>query len=353
MENDDHYDPEIHTELNVIEGRELIPGPRSIEGLRSTRTISTATRFCNEMELQLKLHNSEHLYGPYLWLYPLFQILEQKESKETYHTINKLNHDEQQSDIDNRERLWKQANALARNIAARQARLRSTIKHMDYLDEEVVHGSRNVTSLAPELLESTHQWNRLKGRFNEIFEQSHDALCRAEKVTSTYLAYVQLDESRQATKQTESVRRLTNLAFVFLPLSLVAGIFSASIQDMDGHRSAKVFTVSCLLTTAIAIIAALTLEQYLYVWFSWPFLKWRAWMFDLLDVDGSEIRSRGMRLMRGSSGWFWLVFDTGLLIKSWIQCQLYAKRRERNISKARTEERARKRRETLDVEANK
>ena len=72
------------------------------------------------------------MYGHYLWLYPLFQILEKKASKETYYTINKLNHDEQQSDIDNRERVWKQANSLAMNIAARQVRLRSTIKHMDF-----------------------------------------------------------------------------------------------------------------------------------------------------------------------------------------------------------------------------
>jgi len=115
---------------------------------------------------------------------------------------------------------------------------------------------------------------------------------------------------------------------------------------MDGHRSAKVFAVSCILTTAISIIAALTLEQYLYVWFSWPLKKWRALVFDWVDFDGSD---RGARLMRGSSGWAWVVFETGLLIKNWIQWQLYAKRRQRNTSKARQEERARKKRGTVDV----
>jgi len=264
-----------------------------------------------------------------LWLSALFQTLEQQASKEANHTINILNCDEQQGDIDDKERVWKQANDLARRVAARQVRLRNTMNDIEYLDAEVVQESRDVALSAPALIESTHQWNKLKKRFAEILEESHEALCRAEKVTSTFLAYVQLNESRQAIRQTESVRRLTNLAFSFLPLSLVAGIFSADIREMDGHRSATVFAASRILTTAIAIIAALTLEQYFYVWFSWPFLKWRAWMFRWISVDNRR------RIMRGSSAWFWLAdYRNNSIIEIMLLWQSYAKRRARRNSEA-------------------
>lgn len=259
----------------------------------------------------------------------MFQTLEQQASKEANHTINILNCDEQQGDIDDKERVWKQANDLARRVAARQVRLRNTMNDIEYLDAEVVQESRDVALSAPALIESTHQWNKLKKRFSEILEESHEALCRAEKATSTFLAYVQLNESRQAIRQTESVRRLNNLAFVFLPLSLVAGIFSADIGEMDGHRSATEFAASSILTTAIAIIAALTLEQYFYVWFSWPFLKWRAWMFRWISVDNRR------RIMRGSSAWFWLAdYRNNSIIEIMLLWQSYAKRRARRNSEA-------------------
>lgn len=105
MEINDHNNLEIHTVLNVTKGRELVLGPSLLEVLRSSRTISTANRFCNEIDSQLNLQDSQQICSLYLWLCPLFQLLEQKASKETYYTINKINLDEQQLDFNDTDRV--------------------------------------------------------------------------------------------------------------------------------------------------------------------------------------------------------------------------------------------------------
>jgi hypothetical protein len=103
---------------------------------------------------------------------------------------------------------------------------------------------------------------------------------------------------------------------VFLSLGLVAPVFSASNQKMDGHRTAKASAVSSIFTTVVAIAAALTFEQYFCVCILWRFLKWRAWILDLLD--DKSLRDRRERILRGSRLCFWLTVETGRAIRSWL-----------------------------------
>lgn len=74
---------------------------------------------------------------------------------------------------------------------------------------------------------------------------------------------IQIQESRKAIAEAESVRGLTNLAFVFIPVTFVASVFSAGIEEMDNRHTAKAFTTSSIATTAFAILVALSFEQYL------------------------------------------------------------------------------------------
>lgn len=325
--------------METTDGIDMLPGPSSVEVSGQSTTLSTGQRFCNGMDLALNralnTQQSPGLSSPYTWLCSLFHMMELKASKEAYHTAMKLAEDEKQKDVDDIAAVWKDANATAKNIAAQRTRLREIIKSMDTLQDEVPYQYQE-----ERLPEIPTEWDMLRRRFDKLYEQSNDFVYRAEQITSTCLALVQLNETRQAIKQTESVRRLTNLAFVFIPLSLVAGIFSAGIQEMDNHRTVKAFSLTCLLTTVLAIIAALTFEQYIFVWLLWPFRRYRTWIYSLLEGRNLQtdpdlrlwVRDEG--IIEGSGRWFRLIEFSARLLWNWLMWQMYRKWQVRKAAKA-------------------
>jgi len=130
------------------------------------------------------------------------------------------------------------------------------------------------------------EWRRLKIQFRKMLETVESLTEQALQLSQTRLVYMQIAESRKAIDQANSVRRLTTLAFIFIPLTYVATIFSANIAEMDGNRNAKNFAISSLATTVGAILAALYMEQCL-----WPIVKrqlnaWRQYVYTaLVAVD--------------------------------------------------------------------
>ena len=133
------------------------------------------------------------------------------------------------------------------------------------------------------------QWQRLRLEFHSLLDSVNAVATDAYQLSQTRLAYTQILESRKAIEQADGVRRLTTLAFVFIPLTYVASVFSAGIDDMNDTRNAKNFAISSILITVAAILASLTLEQHL-----WPFTKrwlnrWRNHVYGVLvEVDRED-----------------------------------------------------------------
>ncbi|KAK3683435.1 hypothetical protein B0T22DRAFT_538530 [Podospora appendiculata] len=75
-------------------------------------------------------------------------------------------------------------------------------------------------------------------RNQEELNEVADFIAQCREQLSSAIDLLQLLESRRAIDQTQSIRRLTNLAFVFVPLAYVAVMFSADIQEMDKLRTA-------------------------------------------------------------------------------------------------------------------
>jgi hypothetical protein len=64
-----------------------------------------------------------------------------------------------------------------------------------------------------------------------------------------------LRESKESIKQTESVRRLSQLAFVFIPLTFISSVFGMNLTVFgQGTGKAWVFTVAAISTTAGVIL---------------------------------------------------------------------------------------------------
>jgi hypothetical protein len=74
---------------------------------------------------------------------------------------------------------------------------------------------------------------------------------------------MQIAESRKAIEQTDSVRRLTMLAFIFIPLTYVASVFGADIIEMSDSRTGRNFAISSAVTTISTILIAWSLGRLL------------------------------------------------------------------------------------------
>jgi hypothetical protein len=69
---------------------------------------------------------------------------------------------------------------------------------------------------------------------NETREALRDCVALLDKCSSSLLSEMQIVDSRRSIVEAESISKLTELAFVFIPLSFVASLFSMQIHELDG-----------------------------------------------------------------------------------------------------------------------
>lgn len=163
------------------------------------------------------------------------------------------------------------------------------------------------------------EWQPLKTRLEKTLDTLERLTERARQLSQTRLVYMQIAESRKAIEQADSVRRLTTLAFVFIPLTYVASVFGADILEMDSSRNAKTFAIASVATTAATILAALYLEQHL-----WPIVyrllnKWRVHIFSTMSaIDGRDKTFGKMESVFLWKTYYWGSWNLGDKTKNWV-----------------------------------
>ncbi|OJD15803.1 hypothetical protein AJ78_03983 [Emergomyces pasteurianus Ep9510] len=70
------------------------------------------------------------------------------------------------------------------------------------------------------------------------------------------LTKLQIQESRKSIEQAETVKRLTVLAFLYIPLSCVCAAFGMNIREMEPHPSIWVFAAVAVCVTIVTLAAA-------------------------------------------------------------------------------------------------
>jgi CorA-like Mg2+ transporter protein len=70
------------------------------------------------------------------------------------------------------------------------------------------------------------------------------------------LSKVQIAESRKAIQQTATMRKLTILAFVFIPTSTICGFFGMNVKEFDDHPRLWVFFITLILVVTLVLIIA-------------------------------------------------------------------------------------------------
>ena len=84
--------------------------------------------------------------------------------------------------------------------------------------------------------------------------QHHIDLIRVRQ--QVQLAETQLEESRKAIQQADTIKRLTILAFVYIPIQTAASIFGMNVGELSRSPSIWTFVVVALVMLSITILAA-------------------------------------------------------------------------------------------------
>jgi hypothetical protein len=107
------------------------------------------------------------------------------------------------------------------SVAGIEQQLRA-LSHFAYDSETTLLDSKQRTELPSERLA------------NETREALRNCIGLLDKCSSALLTEMQIVDSRRSIAEAESISKLTELAFVFIPLSFVASLFSMQVHELDG-----------------------------------------------------------------------------------------------------------------------
>jgi hypothetical protein len=102
--------------------------------------------------------------------------------------------------------------------------------------------SRHVLAFADFLFEEKGEINippSTKQRLDEVEMRIHDSLNLVEQGYQSLRAELQIAEARRSIEEAESVAKLTELAFLFIPLTFAASLFSMQIKELQSTPPAS------------------------------------------------------------------------------------------------------------------
>ena len=101
------------------------------------------------------------------------------------------------------------------------------------------------------------KWDEITDNLDYIIKWIDRMIQRRETQLKNVLAQTQLEESRKAILQGDTMKHLTTLAFLYIPISCVSSIFGMNIQELDPGPPAWIFVVVALGVTVLTIMASL------------------------------------------------------------------------------------------------
>ncbi|KAI4220451.1 MAG: hypothetical protein L6R36_007612 [Xanthoria steineri] len=139
----------------------------------------------------------------------------------------------------------------------------------------------------------SQQWQRSQSSLQWVLDDVENALRSNEGDLQMNLTSLQIEEARKAMQQGAVVKRLTALAFVFIPISTVCSAFGMNVREFGpGMPSVWVFGVVALTISGLTVLCSLELSgnilwAVLSLLNSWA-VSWRAWWQDVYDDARTE-----------------------------------------------------------------
>ena len=114
---------------------------------------------------------------------------------------------------------------------------------------------------------SSNSWRALQIDYDEILAQARQFEEDLKDHMTTYVGIMTLKESKKSIQLADSVRRITQLAFIFVPLTFVTSIFGMNLEGFgNGNIKTWVFLVVASAMT-VTVFALLIMSRHFRKWY--------------------------------------------------------------------------------------
>ncbi|KAI9843352.1 MAG: hypothetical protein M1837_006478 [Sclerophora amabilis] len=107
-------------------------------------------------------------------------------------------------------------------------------------------------------VESLKRFGHLDQKLTRIVAKINEILQKHESETQRTIAQTSLNDAKESMLQAQSVKRLTVLAFIWIPVSAISSIFGTNTKELNGDDlpSIWVFFVTALGVTSLVVLSA-------------------------------------------------------------------------------------------------
>lgn len=91
---------------------------------------------------------------------------------------------------------------------------------------------------------------KAKSKLKHIHSRVEKALAHAVSSYATMRAELAILDSRRSIAEAESVGKLTELAFIFIPITFAASVFSMQVEELQNAVPLRSFIIACIITLA-------------------------------------------------------------------------------------------------------
>lgn len=216
-------------------------------GHNLTSPKSTSDAICSGLEKNTKQLNLAE---------PLFQIIKQ----DTLSLLKQLNHvfDEVETGIlddammEDRLSSWRRVIGRAqRELPELRASMKPFFGFIALLDP---HGD---TTTEANLTNKTEKSQDLR----EILKEINQAAERLRRTSALLTSNMGLLDSRRSIDEARAVSRLTELAFIFIPLSFATSVFGMQVEPFADHVPLRSFFIVAVVVTAFAYLMRITMRS--------------------------------------------------------------------------------------------
>lgn len=285
-----------HLDINL---ERAFRSPQDMKKLRGQLYDTKSTKDCFSQWLET-LGSKQVMESPFGVTTPLFHILEKDTTsllKILHRTIDDMNSDILDDiKMEDRLALWRQLIIRAQNELPE---LKRSIKGFFSFFEE--------QDCAPPV--NAEEKKNVLGELQELLKQIDDMRRKLSTASASLTSNMALLESKRSIAEAQSVTKLTELAFFFIPLTFAASIFGMQIEQFENRAPLSTFIILGIAFTVLSYLIRLVIRS--------------MWMRHLKEACGESIKLYADRkrqpVQRGSvpASLFvqWIGHELGLAIQ--------------------------------------
>ena len=221
----------------------------------------------NYLPYYLKLLEEWHIsepeafrINPSLYLGPMVKVIAQELQATTFRLRDRQRLRVYRTSFDNQQKIYSQGKILLEETAILSSQI-----------DDFEHFSRQYRCLIEHKsqLQST-QYLELLRYIGEAIDDGTKVVRLIREQMQSEISLWSIEESKRSIEEATSVKRLTQLAFVFIPLSFVTSVFGMNVQEISGTGVKIWIFIVTAIVVGISLMMFLGLLKLVQTWWKKP-----------------------------------------------------------------------------------